>query len=604
MTSKISSAKLLKESVKRSMAFLVLMELLYFCYFAVGSLLYLQITPYFGKKNLTEDLLVFGALNPLLLMGACVLAGILAMIQFSYLHNREKTDFYHSLPVRREKFFGIQYMAGILIWLVVYSVNAALFLLICLIRGLCSVLLVKTVLISILVQLVCFLLVYSLMILVMMLTGKLFAAIIGFGIICIYAPAVGGLLNWMMGTYFSTYSPLYGIIESPVVCLTPIYAIAKAGGFIRDHLPGDLNDLPQITLPMDYILGISMAAALVTAFCIWLYRRRSSEAAGKTMAFASVARGVKFLLVLPMSLALQLLFYTITYENAVWGFFGLLFGLLVFSAAIEFVYTMDIREVFRDRGQMLFTAAVAIVIVAVFQFDLTGYDKWLPVKSEVQEAEVEPGGYLSQTPRSIYTTGGTAGKDRYYIWEQYSEEERYTIQDMDVLYEILEQSEEFSGDGTAYYAFADEYQIPLQVIWRLENGTVKTRRYTFSEEKLSAYFGKIWDSQEFQEAMHPILKKETAKLLKIAAYSYNGNNEYRTAEFTEKNRKEFLETFCEELRRCTISQALAGAETRLELFYSDESGTIYSESFELYKGAFPKTIKLLEKDGYLNIEAE
>ena len=94
MTSKISSAKLLKESVKRSMAFLVLMELLYFCYFAVGSLLYLQITPYFGKKNLTEDLLVFGALNPLLLMGACVFAGILAMIQFSYLHNREKTEFY------------------------------------------------------------------------------------------------------------------------------------------------------------------------------------------------------------------------------------------------------------------------------------------------------------------------------------------------------------------------------------------------------------------------------------------------------------------------------------------------------------------------------
>ena len=167
---------------------------------------------------------------------------------------------------------------------------------------------------------------------------------------------------------------------------------------------------------------------------------------------------------------------------------------------------------------------------------------------------------------------------------------------MDVLYEILEQSEEFSGDGTAYYAFADEYQIPLQVIWKLENGTVKMRRYTFSEEKLSAYFGKIWDSKEFQEAMHPILKKETAKLLKIAAYSYNGN--------TEKNRKEFLKTFCEELRRCTISQALAGAETRLELFYSDESGTIYSESFELYKGAFPKTIKLLEKDGYLNIEAE
>lgn len=601
MTSKISLVKLLKESVKHSMAFLVLLELLYFCYFAVGSLLYLQITPYFDRKNLVGDLIIFGATNPLLIMSVCVIAGILGMMQFSYLHSREKTDFYHSFPVRREHFFWIRYTAGILIWLSIYCVNAAVFLLICLIRGVCSLLLVQAVLGSIVVQLVCFLLVYSLVIFAMMLTGKLFAAVIVFGVICIYVPAVGALLDWMMGTYFSTYSSQYGIVNSLLRYLTPIYAIARAGGFVSNiYQSGYSNELPQMNFQTDYMLGIFLTSVLITVFCIWLYRKRASEAAGKTIAFLSAARMIKFLLVIPMTLMVQLLFYSITEGNSVWGIFGLIFGFLVSSAVIEFVYTMDIREIFRDRWQLLITAVVSIAIVAEFQLDLTGYDKWLPEKTEVKEAEIELGGYLSSTPRGIYTVGGTEGKDKYYVWERYSEEAWYTIQNMEMLYEILEQSVEFAGDETTYDDFSEEYQIPLQITWRLKNGTVKTRRYTFSEEKLTAYFGEIWSSQEFQESIHPILKEENEELLKIETYSNNGYVESGSEELTKVERAEFLDVFCEELRDVTIEQALAGAETRLELFYSDENGTVYAEEFELYKGAFQETRKLLKKYGFLN----
>lgn len=599
MTSKISSAKLLKESVKRSMAFIALLELLYFCYFAVGSLLYMQVTASFGRKDLGTDMLNFGAANPFLFAGVSIAAGILGMMQFAYLHNREKTDFYHSLPVRRERFFGIQYAAGVLIWLVVYSANAGLFLLICLIRGVCSLELAKAVLASMGVQLVCFLLVYSLMIFSMMLTGKLFAAIIGFGIICAYMPAVVCLLDWFMGTYFCTYSPQHGIMNSALFYLTPVYAVIKADSFVWDaYMPGEVIGIENIG--GDYILAIFLSAILITAFCILLYRRRISEAAGKTMAFSPAARVIKFLLVLPLALTVQLFFYSVTYGNAVWGVFGLIFGLLVFSAAIEFVYTIDIREVFRDKGQLLLTAFVALAILAEFQFDLTGYDKWMPAQTEVKEAEVELNCHLAKGWRDVYKKVGN-GNDSYYMWERNVENEPYKIQDVEALYEILEQSEAFSGKGKSYFSY--EYEIPLEVRWKMENGTTKIRRYTFSEEKMAACFEEIWNSEAFQESMHPILKDEPEELLEIEV-SCDRTLSNRTRTLSKEEREEFLDIFRKELRESTIEQALGSWEIQVEIFYRDKNGTIYAETAELYDGAFPETKSFLEKYGFLDTDTE
>ena len=42
---------------------------------------------------------------------------------FYYLHNRQRTDFYHSLPLSRTKLFTINYTAGALLVLLPYVIN-------------------------------------------------------------------------------------------------------------------------------------------------------------------------------------------------------------------------------------------------------------------------------------------------------------------------------------------------------------------------------------------------------------------------------------------------------------------------------------------------
>ena len=55
-----------------------------------------------------------------------VLAVVLGVSGFAYLNSRRKVDFYHSLPIRREKWFVIHYVSGLLIVAVPYGLFAAL----------------------------------------------------------------------------------------------------------------------------------------------------------------------------------------------------------------------------------------------------------------------------------------------------------------------------------------------------------------------------------------------------------------------------------------------------------------------------------------------
>ena len=55
---------------------------------------------------------------------AAVVVGVTA---FSYLHNKKKVDFYHSIPVRREVLFAVQYGDGILIPAAAYLFGCLLF---------------------------------------------------------------------------------------------------------------------------------------------------------------------------------------------------------------------------------------------------------------------------------------------------------------------------------------------------------------------------------------------------------------------------------------------------------------------------------------------
>ena len=77
------------------------------------------------KTKVVADQAQYG--NGLIICLVIAAAVVLGVSGFSYLHNKRKVDFYHSLPIRREMLFTVQYVSGILIVAAAYAVNLLFF---------------------------------------------------------------------------------------------------------------------------------------------------------------------------------------------------------------------------------------------------------------------------------------------------------------------------------------------------------------------------------------------------------------------------------------------------------------------------------------------
>lgn len=607
MTSKISSVNLLKESIKRNLAFAVLLIVVFFCYFPVGGLLLLNTVSYAEERTdwLMWQLARYGSRNVLLLAVTVFVAVLMGILQFSYLHSQRKIDFYHSLPVKREKLFLIQYAAGILIWLVPYAVNSLIYWFLCTIRGMDG--LGIQMLKGFAIHIICYLLTYSCMIFSMMLTGKLFAALAGALVISCYAPGMYFLFDSLMSTHFSTFTGLE--MGTDAVKLTPAWIFFGGGNYLLSK---------SAVFPVRMALAVVLTVLLITILCICLYRRRRSEAAGNAMAFEPAARVIKFLIVVPGTLVCYLFLRVASDDNILWGIFGLVLGLLIFSTLVEFIYCMDIREIFKDKWQLLFTGAICLAIVAEFCFDLTGFDKWLPKAEEVEMAEISMDGipldgyrYMNDPPH----VNSLVNKENVRIGEE----------NMENLLELVKHSGEMAGfentagendgvvnwRGATYYTDEEQvlYVCRLDVTWHLKNGKTKKRGYSISKKIWEEYFKEIWKDPEIQEECYPFLKAEEENILEIrtgnhlydTVYSSMGNwkecvDNTQEMEYTG-DKGEFLAALKEDFRNTSVPNFYdQPKETDMDIMitYRDQDQKEYWEYLTITDD-FPKTKALLRK---------
>ncbi|MDO4343185.1 MAG: DUF6449 domain-containing protein [Eubacteriales bacterium] len=644
MTSKISSTKLLKEAIKRNSAFGVLLLVIYFCYYPIGGMLLLRSVENFrDTEQMTRELKMFGVDNPFLFVLTFGIALLLGIVMFAYLHSREKLDFYHSIPVRREKYFLIQCAAGVLLWLVPFVGNLLLFLLACAGRGVdvtagatMGTTLCGGLLKGILAHAACFLLVYFMTTLAMMLTGKIFAAIAVMAVFCGYVPAIRLLIEVMMEYFFATYPTTVNLSESVTAQCTPVYTYIRVCG-----------DLMEGKFPMDLLLALVLISMLVIGLCLWLYRKRGSEKAGKSMAFTGFARVLKFMLVVPASLTSALTLYALSENSLLWGIVGWILGILLVGSIIEFVYCMDIREVLQDKKQIALSAAVSLAILSVFVFDLTGYDSWLPAKTEVTSMELQNEFYHETVQRRVYSDHVTGtGTHIYESLYTESYEGVYETSDIDAVYDLIEHSEHFqkdAGSGADEQEQSWEYwqnYTNIGVTYHMNDGTQKKRSYEVSKENMKKYFAMIWESEKYRKAMYPILDVNPKDILTIqvartdyynpffggavveTAETQQGTEGVQSAEekaeeeamveeaiemeesvvlepkepLTESEMEEMVRTFQTELQNEKFDSAYSGGDYAINIIYRS-GNTVYGEEYTL-KDSFKETLGLLQKYGY------
>lgn len=519
MTSRSLFFKYMKENTKQRIWNLALVLLLCFFTFPVTTALWSSTA--FRPENLnsslpadlalaqaqrdfTRDMLrMYSMKGGALAFMLTIAAVVLAASGFAYLHSKKKTDFYHSLPIRREMLYAVTCLNGFLYMAVAYLGFLTIAAVMIRVKGVPfdwgSLYLAS-------VEHLCFFaLVYMTAILSMLLTGNLVVGLLGTGVLFSWGPVICMTISAYFSEYFTTFYGDDSFLLALSERTSPVAWYVKA---CMSSQPGRMA------------LWAMLAAAVLFLLGMLLYRRRPSEAAGHAMAFPITEPIIRFLIVVPSSLLLGAMFHSMMYEDG-WTVFGLVCGLLLVSCIIEIIYHFDFKSLFAHKRQLLVSAVFVGLVFAVFRFDLFGYDRYLPATEKLASGGIycdllDPDA-TSQYHSTVEYTEGWYGVDFDAMPSSMLADEMQISDDqgLELLHTIAAQGVHdaaqardrfLQGGARSYEGEEDDAAFRnVTIAWHLRNGRTVYRCYLVNVSGVKTALEALYDLDAYKTAMYPVL---------------------------------------------------------------------------------------------------
>lgn len=573
MTLKNLFFKLIREDAKRRLWVLALSVIMFFFTFPVNISLMISRYTYRGMDNFDDVLkgteyvnkaIVNGFLswtsagNGAMVFLMCTLAVLCATSGFSYLHSRKKTDFYHSLPIKREKLFAVTFLCGILFTAIPYLI--ALFVTTLIVQ-------VKTgmafswgsVFAGYMIHMAFYLLIYATVVAAVILTGNTVVSLLGTIVFFSWGPSVVAVIFAYCQQYYRTFYYMDSPLERLAIRSSPVsYYISAMEKTVVES--GENLKMAAIAF------GIAVLITLVT---LLLYKIRPSEGAGRAMAFKKSQAVIKFLLVVPAAL-FGSLFMRQMQDTSGWSIFGLLCGLILSYSVIEIIYNFDFRKLFSHKLQLILCTVVSFGILAFFSFDLSGYDSYLPSADRIESAAIvsrtvdgdSADEYWAKPYLVSYNNDFDTSKERHYInWRGGGDEvllKDMKLTDTEHVLAIAQKGNEAVKElrkknldrYSDIHHDADVRYSDVYIKYQLKGGKAVYRSYYMDYNQIAESFSPIYAQREYKETVYPILKEDISR---IAGINYQEYKDYRHVNLPDDSMKEkLLTTYKEELLGLTI----------------------------------------------------
>ena len=451
-----------------------------------------------------------------------VLAIVCGMTSFSYLNFKNKVDFYHSIPVKREKIYFANFMNGI--WMV--ALPYALFLIIGIVvavsNGAGFTLLLSEGAKGYAMHMTYYLLAYGTVIVVMMLTGNRVVGFMGVLTFISYVPLAAAVIEGCFYTWFWTYAPEDSFLRQVLQDFSPVSAYSRSvaqyeyDGIILWRIMAALG-----TFAVLMVLGLI------------LYKKRPSEAAGKAMAFPVTKPVIRILIVMFCSLSMMLFGWGLR-KTMGWAVFCMLCGCIIAHCVIEIIYNFDFKQLFGHKLQLLGCIAVSLLVLVVFRYDIFGYDKYLPEAGNVTHVMVGLNGLDNWVDYGNITPLDEGG----YRWNRENgrdfREEHMKISDPSAALELARagidrnnrlKAESASSDSSYYKADkeqAEQIYTDVLIKYYLKGNRSAVRKYHIPLNAAEDGFKRIYESQEYKKGNYPILS-QTGEETSTVIYKKNNN---------------------------------------------------------------------------------
>jgi len=464
-----------------------------------------------------------------------------ALTGFSFVHSSKKLDLYHSLPVKREKIFIHQYIYGFLYYLVPILLHLLICLGIVTANGAFCGKVLASAFGMLIFQILLFFANYSVSVLAVCLTGSTIISALGTAIFMAYTLGLEVISVQLMSDFFYTYHSFGGSKSQLFPAWSPLHLLYNCLSDIRYE-----DGLYFLTgVGIGYLFKFLLMAVVYCGIALVVYKKRASEASNRTLAFRISEPVIKAMLVIPGTFLIGYLFSTLTsYGNErIWFYFGMAFGFVILCLALEIIFRKEVKALFRHPLQILFNGVCVTLIMLVLQFDLLGYDTYVPDEDKVESYAL----HLDCINRSH-------GRYGYSIEEILREMEMTENESVKELFRYAAEitrpvQHEHKMDQNAVYN-------SLWAKYQLKNGKEVYRRYVIdiANEQVQYLLGNIYDDMDFKKGIYPVLdEKESPNYIGLTLEYAFGEE---TVFLQKDHMKQFLEVYRKELSKLTVPEMI------------------------------------------------
>lgn len=544
----------------------------------------------------------------------CLTAFLCAISGFAYLHSKVQLDTYHSLPVSRTQLFWSKYVSGILWFLIPFGIHVLTCAGIAASKNAFTRETTASVLSYIGIQLVIFILSYSVSIIAVEITGNIIISMLGTLILFSYSAIIAILTEAMFGRFFHTYEEYAvrfgGLMSEKIWCFSPFSMIYKLFTNPKGITPETANEVFQYD---DSYLWVLIAAAILYSLAAYItYLKRESEAAGRTIAFGVIEPVIKTMTVIPAAFFSGIFFSELSpnSNSESWFLFGLVFGYVILCIFMEIIFRMDLKGAFAHKKQFLFNAVCTALIFVVFRNDVLGYNTYVPSDSQLQSCAVYIDGLMNTPQRIPLLSGG----------ELYISNDAYCMRNMEIQGNpsVMELARKAAEDGleytefdyydgiekTAEYIETRERESSYKSIsfgYKLLNGDTIYRRYVIDIDDVDTFrlLSDVFNDYDYKIGAAPLFAN--AWNMELAAVRCQSNFKSDDILLTAGKQSKLLATYQEEYTKLTLEEVMNTIPIgTVEFITKDKMSRRYSSYSDgmLVYPQFEETLALLKEYGF------
>lgn len=603
------------ELSKRRLWILATSILAYVCYFILGTILVLARARriyylwYGGNMELSMEEFLQQTTAGWLGMGSAVavITVIIAVLSgfagFSFVYRTQSADFYFSQPLTRRRQFLNIYLNGAAVFAALYFVFTVIGLLVAVgMRGVTAAVLGEIAL-NWVRNLVLFAAVYNTTILAVLICKNQITAIFVTGIFLSADPLAMAGNNYMKSMYYATYYNVDWMLGARLVdrprIFSPIVNFVFGADVWDDNMTNSLAPYGGV---WKFDLAMLVFAVVIGGLVYLAFINRKAEDIGTGVVHPAIKNVLKLLVAIPVAM-MGAVAVDVMMENAYDDIHVLSIVVLIFVAAIvcmatEMICAGRFRAAVRNAWYIAIATAGAILLFCVYKKDLTGYDRFIPEITEVEDCAM----FKDYSFREVFEDDGKyLNSTKYYLTNMH-------LADVSTLTDIARVGQETQRHNAI--AGTDESVKRINgndavISYHMKNGRYIVRSVTIPEDFDPATMDRIVGSDEYRRVTFGVDRAvgQVKKWDAFGVMNYNVGYDSTMSKLSGDVFSEFGEAYKADLKKYDYSLASSEYPIGTVTYSSDNQnayGKYFNYMFEVYD-CYTNTLEFLKAhDLYLD----